>query len=215
MVLVLLKVQRNDFNKLNQANLSVFGQLVVGKTDGNAKYQVMETQVADLKAKSLAYDQALVAAANRGTEFIQLKNIAKQALLVSFNLFANALELYADGNEDFIIETGLSVRAKPTKSTLPLQVPQKPTNIFVKSTGNVGELMVHFELPNKEHVITVAAEHRIVNVDAPYTNGKYFSGVKGLMKNLPSQSMVEVRFNAIGRDDLKSGWTTPIVVPVL
>jgi hypothetical protein len=75
--------------------------------------------------------------------------------------------------------------------------------------------MVHFELLNKEHVIAVAAEHRIVNVDAPYTNGKYFSGEKGLMKNLPTQSTVEVRFNAIGRDDLKSGWTTAIVVTVL
>ena len=146
---------------------------------------------------------------------VKLKNIAKKELLNSFSLFANALELNANGNENFIIETGMSIQPKPVRSTIPVENPEKPTNIFVKSTGNVGELMVSFDLPNKKHVIAVAAEHRIFNMDVPFVNGKYFSGQKGLMKNLPSQSMVEVRLNAIGRDDLKSGWTTAIVVPVL
>ena len=94
-------------------------------------------------------------------------------------------------------------------------MPDIPTNVFVKSTGNEGELEVTFKLLNREHVLNVAAEHRIVNTDAPYQNGTYFSREKGLIKNLPSHSMVEVRFRALGRDDLKSGWTTPITVPVL
>lgn len=213
--MLIFKVQRKEYYGKTQANLSIFGQLVVSKVDANPKYQVISAQVADLKAKSIAFDQALVAANDGGKELVKLKNIAKKNLLNSFSLFANALELNANGNEDFIIEAGMSIQPKPIRSTLPLQAPKMPTNIFVKSTGNVGELMVSFELPNKEHVIAVAAEHRVFNVDAPYTNGKYFSGQKGLMKNLPAQSMVEVRFNAIGREDLKSGWTTAIVVPVL
>jgi hypothetical protein len=213
--MLLFKVQRKEYYGKTQANLSVYAQLIVTKIDANPKYVAISIQVADLKQKSVAFDQALVAANDGGKELIKLKNIAKKELLNSFSLFANALEINANGNKDYIIEAGMSIQPKRVRSTLPLQVPKKPTNIFVKSTGNVGELMVHFELLNKEHVIAVAAEHRIVNVDAPYTNGKYFSGEKGLMKNLPTQSTVEVRFNAIGRDDLKSGWTTAIVVTVL
>jgi len=213
--MVFLKVQRSDFNQLKQAELAIYAQMVLSKVSENAVYKAIESQTQGLKAKSLAFDQALVAAANRDKEMVKLKNIAKQSLLDSFNIFANVVEVNADGNEDYIIGTGMSIRQKPVRSSLPKVAPDMPINVFMKSTGNVGELKISFLLPNREHTLNVGVEHRIANTDAPYQNGTYFNKEEGLLQNLPKQSYVEVRMRALGRDNLKSDWTTPIVVPVL
>lgn len=213
--MVFLKVQRRDFNQLKQTDLAIFAQMVVSKVSENAVYQAINPQIIDLKTTSLTYDQALVAATNRDKELVKLKNISKQNLLDSFNLFSNVLEVNAQGSKDYIIGTGLSILPKPIRSNLPKIAPAMPTNVFMKSTGNVGELNISFLLPNKEHTLNVGVEHRIANTDIPYQNGTYFNKEEGLLQHLPPQSYVEVRMRALGRDNLKSEWTTPIVVPVL
>ena len=60
--MLIFKVQRKEYYGKTQANLSIYAQLVVSKVDANPKYDVISTQVAALKEKSIAFDQALVVA---------------------------------------------------------------------------------------------------------------------------------------------------------
>lgn len=208
------RVNRGCYNKLNQKQLSIFAQLVLSKVLDNPVYVDITAQITDLKAKSDIYAAALLAAGKGGTELVKLKNLAKDALKVSFNMLSNAVELYTKDNPNYIVDTGLALREKNLSSTVKNERPKTPVEVVAASTGKVGELAISFVLPNGKHVVAVACEYRVVGTEQ-FFNGTYFTGTKGVMRGLPSLSMVEVRFKALGRDSLSSDWTTVIAVPVL
>jgi hypothetical protein len=211
----LYKINRKCYRSLNQLKLSLFAQMIFPKVFEVAKYADVAAQAANLKEKSLAFELSLIAAADGGKELTKKKNLAKTALIAAFDLLSNALEIYCNGEERYILDTGLSLKEKSVVQREGNQTPMRPINIFARSTGEVGEIELTLTLPNKEHVVTTAVEHRPFEAGASFTNGNYVEGEHGKIRNLTASGMVEFRFNSIGRDGLKSGWTTPVIVPVL
>ena len=119
------------------------------------------------------------------------------------------------GSEDYIIETGFSILPKPVRSTVSTIAPMMPTGVSIRSVGNVGEVEISLTITDKKNTVMIAVDNRVAYVDAPYTNGTYLDSETGVLKGLQPQSYVEVRTRAVGRDNMKSEWTTPIIVPVL
>lgn len=215
MVIELIKVNRSKYSRIRQDALAIYAQMVVSKTFQNPTYADLNTQIADLKAKSEAYDAALLAAAEGGKSLVFTKNQAKEGVIVSMDCLVNLAEVFAKGDEAYLVGMGFEVRHKNTRSRLPLLAPEIPQNVVAKSTGNKGELKVSFTLPNREHVVNVAIEYRIANSGEPFVNGLYMDTESMVLTGLPQLQMVELRFRSLGRELLKSEWTTPIVVPVL
>ena len=215
MVIEAIKVNRSKYTKLRQDALALYAQMVVSKTFENPIYNEVQTQVTDLKAKSLTYDAALIAAAKGGKELVFTKNQAKKEVVLSLDYLVNLAEVFAKGDEAYLVGMGFELRKKQTRSRLPLIAPDMPQNVVAKSTGNVGELKVSFTLPNREHVVNVAIEHRIANSGEPFVNGLYMDTESMVLTGLPQLQLVELKFRSLGRELLKSEWTQPIVVPVL
>jgi len=189
--------------------------LIVSKTFGNPIYSELTAQIDEVKAKSTAYDEALLAAAQGGTELVFRKNRAKDELILSLNCLVNLAEVAAKDDESYLVGMGFELRKKPVRSRLPLMEPEMPEDVVVKSTGNIGELQVSFKLPNREHVVNVAVEHRVADTSEPFVNGLYMESESMVLTGLPHLKMVELRFRSLGRELLKSEWTTPVVSPVL
>jgi hypothetical protein len=215
MVIELIKVNRGKYNKLRQDPLALYAQMIVSKTSENATYSEVAVQVAELKEKSLAYDAALLAAAQGGKELVFLKNQAKETIVILLDCLVNVAEVFAKGDDAYLVGMGFEVRQKGTRSRLPLVAPEMPIRISVRSTRTKGELEVTFQLPNREHVVTVAVEYRIAGSSEPFANGLYMETETMVLTGLPQLQMVEVRFRSLGRELLKSGWTSSIIVPVL
>ena len=86
------------------------------------------------------------------------------------------------------------------------------TPLFNTYQNNVGELKINFSLPNREHVVNVAVEHRIANSGQPFVNGLYMKKESMVLTSLPQLEMVELRFKSLGRGLIGR---LQIVVPVL
>lgn len=211
----LIKVKRSAYTKLRQSQIPNYVHNVVSRTFENPTYADIAPQVLDLKEKVTAYDAALLAAAEGGKGLVFLKNKAKREVIISMDYLANVAEVFCKGEESYIVGMGLEVQQLKKKTRTVTERPEMPTQILAQSTGKVGELEISFNLPNKTQVKMVAVEERIANSGQPFTNGRYMDKDKMVLTGFPQLQMVELRFNALGHDSLKSGWTASIVVPVL
>lgn len=213
--MVVLKIKRTVYTRATQDAIAKYARKVLSKTFENPTYAKMAEAIADLKEKSDTYDAALLAAAEGGTGLVAKKNQAKKMLIAALDSLVNLAEVYCEGSEDYITDMGFTLRGKERRSRLPLIAPMEPVSIVVESTGRAGELRVRFVLPNKEHVVNVAVEDRIANVDVPFQNGRYMDGEDMILKGFPQLKMIELRFKALGREFLTSEWTTSVFAPVL
>lgn len=213
--MVLVRIKRSEFTKLSQDKLAKFAKVIISKTNKNSIYDQLKDALADLKIKSDAFDVALVAAAEGGKGLVARKNLAMKNLINSLDLLCNLAEVYCNGNEDYITDMGFTLKGKEKRSRLPLETPELPEDIIVESTGKIGELRVRFKLPNKEHVVNVAVEHRIANSNEPFQNGLYMNTENMVLSGFPQLQMMELRFRALGRENLRSDWTTAVTAPVL
>jgi hypothetical protein len=213
MLMTIIKVDRKIFNRKKQAELSIYAQEVVSKTFEIPKYVALAAEVADLKEKSDAYALALVAAASRDKDAVAEKNVWKVKLIQSFNFLSNSAENNCDGDASFITEMGLSVKQKNVRNNLPKQIPERPDALVIQPLAIPGCVDISFILHDRKHILMVAVEWKIVGTEQ-WTNGTYFAELKGILKGLPSRADVEIRLRSLGRNDLKSIWTTQIPVAV-
>ena len=204
------KIHRSAYLNLNQAALSDFAKTVVNNIFEEAAYADVKDYTTDLKAKSEAFESALILAADGGKEAIHLKNLAKAELLKALKELADELDYFARGNTAYLIKAGFTLRKKPEafKGTL-----LTPTDLTAKSTGVPGQLMVTCKIPQRSLVKMTALEWSIDNVN--WNNGTYPSSSRFVVKGLPSGASVMVRLCALGTSERKSDWSAPVTARVL
>lgn len=207
------RVKRSVIGNLSQDQIPVLAKKVLAATTGVAKYDLMRTTLERLAERTTAYSAALLDAQDGGTKLVKIKNIEKTKLVAVLNKGADGFDYLEDGTNQIVLDSGMEEQQKSTRSTVTKQTPTRPKSVVVTPLAVEGKIKLKFELPNRKHTVMVAVEWQ--EVGSPiWHNGTYFTDTKGEVMGLPSGKEILVRIRSLGRYELKSSWTTSIIVKV-
>ncbi len=114
--------------QLNQKELEPFANLVYRRVFENSTYSKLQSLVMDLKPLTDVFSTTLIDAKDGGKDRTKVKDFAKDALKNHLTKIGMTIELEADGNEDYITNTGFPVRQPPVKKALDyIDVPENFT----------------------------------------------------------------------------------------
>ena len=205
----MLKVKLTSFKKKNEDELNVFAMLLV--TNGKDKdFDLFRITLDRLAAESVAYNDSLLKAKSGSQLDNTLKNVAKDALLLTISMYANFINGAGLEKPELIIKSGFDYTTTEHVRSNPNGNIAAPYALSV-SAKNVseGELWLSIELVDANLVVNNLAE---VSYDGGKTWARltYFVGKKVLLKNLNRRVDLLIRVCSIGTYSRMSDYSTPI-----
>lgn len=201
-----LKVSRYAWRRLGQSDLETFAANVVTKTNGIAAYDPIRAQLLALDTINKKFVTALQAALSRDTAAVYQKDLIKQEVYRALDDVALGLELNANGDAMYILNTGMDIYRE--RSSHEQESLAAPTRLTAENTGNVGEALLIFDYPksNRTQVETFCVEYSI-DGKATWQNGAYGNRTRIILRDLPSRTEIYFRVRALGTFSRKSPWT--------
>lgn len=201
-------VLRRALINVRQDQLVTLAENVVQRTASVAAYQPLAAALAELAARIPTYKEALAAARDRGLTAIAIKNQARAALLAALDAVADGLDLNAGGDPLYVLNAGMPVRAQRRRNAGEMA---PPAGLQARPTGQPGEVLVSFRLPNRAAVQSNAVEHS-VDGGQTWKNGAYNSATRFVVSKLPSRQEILLRVRSMGARGRESAWTAPVTV---
>jgi hypothetical protein len=204
------KVLRGAFQRVGQAQLTVYVDNVVKRTLNHPNYTAVQAQVTALADDLQAFNNALTAALRGGVSDTVNKDLAKAKLLGSLNAFCTAIEQQPQADAAFIANAGLSTwngRQGDSGEIAP------PRSIQVKSTGLRGQVQVTISDPKVVGTLNYAVEYSADN-GANWTNGTYNSRRIFTVNNLPPSRDLKIRIRVLGTKARHSAWSELVTAAV-
>jgi hypothetical protein len=204
------KVLRGAFQRIRQAQLTVYVDNVVKRTLNHPNYAAVQAQVAALADDLQAYNNALTAALRGGVSETVSKDLVKARMLGSLDALCTAIEQQPLADAAFIAGAGLSTwngRQGDTGEISP------PRSIQVKSTGLRGQVQVTISDPKVSGTLNYAVEYSADN-GATWTNGTYSSRRTFTVNNLPAGRDLKIRIRVLGTKARHSAWSELLTAAV-
>jgi hypothetical protein len=202
------KVKITAYKKLNDDELAIFANNLID----NGKDKVFDPFRATLElldTETTDYANKLQKAKNKGIVEVEVKNVAKENLLLRMDEYALLVTSLALRDAAMIAKSGFEGQNKEVNRTSPTMELAPPYALRVQYGKNAGEIELSYVLEMPKRVVKNGIEW---SDDAGETwhNGTYFSGKKGLIKNLPTRKDLLLRVRSIGAYNRESGFSTPI-----
>ena len=201
------KVQRS-YKKMPQGKLNSFANAVYTRMSENELFGAFKTEVDDLKAANVAFSTALTNASDGGRQLTIIKDRCMEVVLDKLDDLANSVDKLAKGNEVIILASGFEV----TKTPEPIDELTTPKNFEVLNAPRTGEIKASWK--PQAGATNYGIQYRLKD-ETEWKNGTYTSKSQVILKNFEMGDYVFVRIYAIGRAELKSDYTEPVMVLVL
>jgi hypothetical protein len=204
-------VRRGCYTSLKQNDLAIFTENVVKLTYLKKEYELVRTNVEDMKRKYDLFKDSLIASLSDGN-LAEKKKVAYKNLLAALHKLADGLDYFSNGDVSYIESAGMEVQrvSKGVRNNTD-KVLATPQIVGVLVSNTVpGEIEI--DLTKVEGANNYGFEYS--ENGETWTNGQYSSSVSATLK-LPSRKDLWVRARAIGTRDRKSEFCTPIKTFVL
>jgi hypothetical protein len=201
-------INYTDFKKVKQDELKTFADLIYSKMNTVPVYAPFQTAVTGLMPIAEAYQQALVNAANGGTDRVNAKNEAKALLfnqLTKIGKFMDA-EWQTSDFDKSKEEAGFTLVKTPERTVI--KYIDAPKNFTVLNADRKGVITVQWESVAKAR--TYAFEE--MQEDGSWRNGRYCSKSPMEISDLPLGMKLTMRMKTVGPDEIISDYTEPSTV---
>ena len=202
------KVKVTAFKKLNDDELNIFANTLIAN-GSDKEFDAYRATLDQLTADNSDYSTKLQRAKNKGLVEVEARNIAKAGLLLDIEEYSHLINALAVRNPSIIGKSGFESRTKVTYRSSPnleLSAPYALNVAFGKTTG---EIILTYSLEMPEKVVKNGVEWSD-DAGATWHNGTYFSGRKGVLKNLPTRKDLQIRVRSLGAYLRESDFSTPI-----
>ena len=201
------KVLRS-YKKMPQGKLNSFANAVSTRMSENELFVALKTEVDELKVANAAFSTALTNASDGGRPLTIIKDRCMEVVLDKLDDLANSVDKLAKGNEVIILASGFEV----TKTPEPIEELTTPKNFEVLNAPRTGEIKASWK--PQAGATNYGIQYRLKD-ETEWKNGTYTSKSQVILKNFEMGDYVFVRIYAIGRAELKSDYTEPVMVLVL
>jgi hypothetical protein len=190
------------FAQLPDSELSDFSGSVVLKMQGNPGYITPVVPLGDITAARTAFDTAIIAAAQGGTELTAIKRAARAALVVLLRTQAAYVQSIAGDDQALLLSSGFwNTSTERVRKPLP-----KPSILSIDNFATTQLLAKATPLDNAR-----AYEARFRVGAQPWQNAGVFTKARGiLLSNLIPGSMCDVQVRGVGGSLGYSDWSDPV-----
>lgn len=200
------KARITPIYNMSQDTLATFCNSVVNKT-GDAKYDLLRDQLDLLQTRLTTYNECLVAIDNGNKTDTEVKNQAKQELVIAIVAAGNALTYNAANDPAYILNAGFDLHKTKVDHTGNLN---PPIVNGILSTGQQGQVRVDIDRSVfSPGTMQICGEYSL-DEGVTWQNGVYSSKSRFLIDGLPNQT-IQFRFCVTGTRNRKSLFC-PIVV---
>lgn len=199
-----------DFKGMKIAELLVYVQNLISKTDKVEEYVDLQAQIDILISSYQEFVEAVDAASDGGRTLILIRNQAKQVMFKDLEKLVLLTELNANGNEAYATGAGFNLRSKGQRSTLPLEKPVLKYLRRGKKSGTLEGELVNFPKGVKEFSILYSLDGGVTK-----TNGTNCSGKRFVLDVGVTEQRVQVEGYFIGTFQRKSDVCEPMEIFVL
>ena len=206
--MVTSKVKVTAFKKLNDDELNIFANTLIANGSDKA-FDAYRTTLDQLAADNSDYSTKLQKAKNKGLVEVEARNIAKESLLLSIEEYSHLINALAVRNLGIIGKSGFESRAKVAHRSSPNLELSAPYALNVAFGKTAGEIILTYSLEMPERVVKNGVEWSD-DAGTTWHNGTYFSGRKGILKNLPTRKDLLLRVRSLGSYLRESDFSTPI-----
>lgn len=195
------------YHRLDDDKFLVFAGSIIehGKAEEFKPYQVILDR---LQTETEDYNTKLQRARNRGKIEVEQKNIAKAALLLTLDEYALTISAAALRNPSIIIAAGFEYQSSGSHGNRVIEL-GPPYGLNVNLGKSSGEVLLSYQLEVPRLVVKNGVEWSD-DQGKTWHNGTYFSGKKGIVKNLPIRKDLLLRVRSIGAYDRESDFSIPI-----
>jgi hypothetical protein len=202
------KVKMSAYKKLNDDELAVFANSLID----NGKDKVFDPFRATLEIFSTEmtdYATKLQKAKNKGIVEVEAKNSAKETLLLRIDEYSLLVSSLALRDSAVIGKSGFESHTKTVNRPSPTMELTPPYALSVKYGKNTGEVELSYKLEMPKRVVKNGIEWS-ENDGETWNNGTYFSGRKGIVRNLPTRKDLLLRVRSIGAYNRESGFSSAV-----
>lgn len=195
------------YHRLDDDKLLVFANTLLE----NAKsptFEPYQAAIANLQKDTDDYNTKLQKSKNNGRIERDLKNQAKEELILTIDEYAFLISSKAVRTPSIILEAGFEYQSSSSKGNRQGDI-MPPFGLSVTLSKNSGEIYLKFQLEDPKMVVKNGVEWS-EDAGATWNNGTYFSGKKGTVKNLPTRKDLLIRARSIGTYNRESDFSVPI-----
>ena len=190
------------FAQLPDSEVSDFSGSVVSKMTNNPGYVTPIVPLPDITAARTAFDAAIVAAAQGGTQLTAVKNAARETLVELLRTQAAYVQSIAQDDQALLLSSGYwNVSTERSRKPLP-----KPSILSIDNFASTQLLAKATALDNAR-----SYEARVRVGDQPWKNAGVFTKARGiLLSDLIPGSMYDVQVRGVGGTTGYSDWSDPV-----
>jgi len=190
------------FAEYPDAGLDEFTSNIITSLTGNAGFPTPPVTLADLGALQTAFENALTAAAQGGTQLTAAKNAARDTLVTALRKTAAYVQTLAGQNIALLLSSGFLAN-----STSKTQTPLATPNIVEINNGMSTQLIVRLQGVDNAR----AYEVQVKNGTGGWQPAGVFTQARGIVVGgLTPGSTYSVQARGIGGSTGYSDWSDPV-----
>lgn len=190
------------FAGYSDADLDEFTSGVIASLTGNAGFPTPPVALADLGALQTAFDNALAAAAQGGTQLTAAKNAARAVLVTALRKVAAYVQSIASQDVALLLSSGFQAN-----STARTQTPLATPNIVQIDNGMSTQLVVRLQDVNNAR----AYEVQVKNGTGGWLPSGIFTQARGIVVGgLTPGNTYSIQTRGIGGSTGYSDWSDPV-----
>jgi hypothetical protein len=189
------------FAQLADAELDEFCASIVAGLTGNAAFPAPAVSLADLSAAQAAFEDAMAAMAQGGTQATATKNNARAALVALLRQEANYVQLTGNNDLPTLLSSGFAVNST-SKTQTPLDTPA----IVGLDNGMSTQLLARVLGVDNAR----AYEAQVKNGGGWTPAGIFTSSRRMVIANLTPGNVYSVQVRAVGGSTGYSDWSDPV-----
>jgi hypothetical protein len=188
------------FAQLSDADLDEFAGGVIAGLTGNAAFTTPAVSIADLTAAQAAFEDAITAMVQGGTQSTADKNNKRDALIALFRKEAKYVEMTSDNDLPTMLSSGFQIN-DTNHAQLPLDTPQ----IVGIDNEMSGQLVVRALGVDNAH----AYEVQVKNGGGWTPAGIFTQSRKMIVQGLTPGQVYSAQVRAVGGSTGYSDWSDP------
>jgi hypothetical protein len=189
------------FAGYSDSDLNEFTSGVIPSLTGNAGFPTPPVTLVDLGARQTAFENALAAAAQGGTQLTAVKNAARAALVTALRKEAAYVQSIASQDVALLLSSGFQANST-ARTRSPLDTP----NIIQIDNGMSTQLVVRLQGVDNAR----AYEVQVKNGTGGWLSAGVFTQSRGIVVgNLTPGNIYSVQARAVGGSTGYSDWSDP------
>jgi hypothetical protein len=190
-----------SFAQLPDSELDEFTGAVVAGLTGNAAFPTPAVSIADLTAAQTAFENAMTAMSQGGTQATATKNAAREALVALLRTEANYVQLAGKNDLPTLLSSGFLVNST-SKTQSPLST---PTIVGIDNEMST-QLVARVEGVDNAR----AYEAQVKNGGGWLPAGIFTQSRRMILTNLTPGTTYSVQVRAVGGSTGYSDWSDPV-----